>query len=533
MPLASPCHGSKYNETECATLRDEWLLSTVHMNSPSSIMAPIFANQSCDPFQPRNGSCTLGNYVKYTVEVRNSADVVATVRFAAQHNIRLVIRNTGHDYNGRSTGAGALAVWTHSLKDTQVVDWKDDVYDGKALKVGAGVAGYEALAAAHKAGLVVLTGECPSVGIAGGYAQGGGHSALSTIHGLAADNALSYDVVTATGRYVTATRDRHQDLYWALSGGGGGNYGIVVSMVVRAHPDAMVSGAKFAVQASEDDPDRIFDVIDAYHAALPAIVDAGAMSIYFFGGGFLQSPATTFFNKTGEQAAAILQPFVDAAARLNVTVTPNITQHASYYDHYDHYWGPLPAGNIQVGTTLFGGRLIDRPALAGFSATARGLARANVTFIGVGLDVSKPSGGANSNSNAVLPQWRRSIVSASLTLPWSFAAPFADMVAAQDRITNEVQPLVEAATPGGGAYMNEADFQQPGFQDVFFGSNYGRLSGVKSAWDPDGLLYAISGVGSEQWEVRRDGRLCKVAGETAAQSKVAVNTPQFLTMPSV
>lgn len=497
------------------------------MDSASSIMAPIFANQSCDPFQPKNGSCTLGNYVKYTVEVRNSADVVATVRFAAQHNIRLVVRNTGHDYNGRSTGAGALAIWTHNLKDMQVVDWKDDNYTGKALKVGAGVVGYEALEAAHKAGLVVLTGECPSVGIAGGYTQGGGHSALSTIHGLAADNALSYDVVTTTGKYITATRDRHQELYWALSGGGGGNYGIVVSMVVKAHPDATVSGAKFAVTAApDDDPDKIFAVIDAYHAALPAIVDAGVMSIYFFGSGFLQSPATTFFNKTKAEAAAILQPFVDAAARLNVTVTPNITEFGSYYDHYDHYWGPLPAGNIQVGTTLFGGRLIDRPALSNFSATAKALARANVTFIGVGLDVSKQGRGA---MNAVLPQWRRSIVTASLTLPWSFDVPFADMVAAQDRITHEVQPLVEAATPDGGAYMNEADFQQPGFQDVFFGSNYNRLAGVKRSWDPESMLYAISGVGSDQWEVRHDGRLCR-APAVAAQSRVSVNTPQFLNL---
>ncbi|KAJ3497269.1 hypothetical protein NLG97_g2029 [Lecanicillium saksenae] len=356
VPLASPCHGHNFNETDCATLRKEWLFSTVHMDSASSIMAPIFANQSCDPFQPKNGSCTLGNYVKYTVEVRNSADVVATVRFAAQHNIRLVIRNTGHDYNGRSTGAGALAVWTHNLKNTQVVDWNDGDYTGKALKVGAGVVGYEALAAAHKAGLVVLTGECPSVGVAGGYVQGGGHSALSTIHGLAADNVLSFDVVTTTGKYVTASRDRHQDLFWALSGGGGGNYGIVVSAVLKAHPDAVVSGAKFAVAAPKDDPNKIFDVIDAYHAALPAIVDAGVMSIYFFGSGFIQSPATTFFNKTKEEARKILQPFVDAAAKLNFTVTPNITEFSSYYDHYDHYWGPLPAGNIQVGTTLFGGR---------------------------------------------------------------------------------------------------------------------------------------------------------------------------------
>ncbi|KAJ3472158.1 hypothetical protein NLG97_g11237 [Lecanicillium saksenae] len=136
--------------------------------------------------------------------------------------------------------------------------------------------------------------------------------------------------------------------------------------------------------------------------------------------------------------------------------------------------------------------------------------------------------------NAVLPQWRRSIVTASLTVPWSFEVPFSDMVAAQDRITNEVQPLVEAATPGSGAYMNEADFQQRNFQEVFFGTNYELLHKVKSRWDPNSMLYAISGVGSDQWEVKQDGRLCQAPTTVqAAQSRVAVNTPQFLSMGNV
>ena len=79
--------------------------------SSSSVMAPFFANQSCDPFQPKHRPCELGNYVRYAVDASGVADVQQAIAFAASEDIRLVIRNTGHDYLGRSTGAGSLAVW--------------------------------------------------------------------------------------------------------------------------------------------------------------------------------------------------------------------------------------------------------------------------------------------------------------------------------------------------------------------------------------------------------------------------------------
>ncbi|KAJ6467778.1 hypothetical protein C8R45DRAFT_473818 [Mycena sanguinolenta] len=513
VPLGSPCHAPHYNAIECATLQSEWLFSPVHYNSSSSVQAPIFANASCDPFTAENSPCKFGNYVRYAVNASEASDISATLHFASQKNIRLVVRNTAHDYLGRSTGAGALAVWTHHLKDIELLDWDDESYTGPALKLGAGIQGFEALEAAHAEGLVVVTGECPTVGIAGGYTQGGGHSALSTIFGLSADNTLAFEVVLANGTLVNATASENSNLFWALSGGGGGNYGVVYSMTVRAHRDNIVSGASFTVSAPDDD--AYAAAVDAFHAALPNIVDAGIMIIYYFGTGFLQIPAMTAYNMTSDEAAAALASFFSTLPSINATVSVNYTEFSSYYDHYNHYFGPLPTGTIQVGIELFGGRLIPRSVVPSFSVTTRALSDLGVTFIGVGLDVSR----FKDRNNAVLPQWRDSIVSASLTLPYSFTVPFAEMVTEQDAITNQVQPLVEAATPRAGAYMNEADFQQANWQETFFGINYPALLTIKRQYDPTGLFYATAAVGSDAWTVQADGRMCAALNEAQNSGK--------------
>lgn len=102
-------------------------------------------------------------------------------------------------------------------------------YNGSALKVGAGVRGGDAAEFAAQYGYRVVVGDCPDVGMAGGYTQGGGHSLLTGLYGLGADNVLEWEVVTASGQHIVATPNQNKDLYWALSGGGGGTYGIVVS----------------------------------------------------------------------------------------------------------------------------------------------------------------------------------------------------------------------------------------------------------------------------------------------------------------
>ncbi|KAK7936684.1 uncharacterized protein PG986_015122 [Apiospora aurea] len=507
VPLGAPCHDPSYDEATCESLRSQWQWETIHMESSSSVMTPLFANQSCDPFQPRARPCELGNYVRYAVDATGADDVRAAIAFAQSRNVRFVTRNTGHDFLGRSTGAGALAVWTHHLKNIEFLEW-----------------GYEILRAARDRGLVVVGGECTTVGIAGGYTQGGGHSALSTNFGLSADNVLSWEVVTADGELRTASRTEEADLYWALGGGGGSTFGVVVSVTAKAFPDAVVSGATLSFDTADNghSTESLYAGIDAFHEALPAMVDAGTMVVSVFNTSSFSIMSLTAYNKTQEDVQGILEPFESALESLGVNYTAAFTQSDTYHDHIDTYFGPLPQGIVQVGIWHYGARLI--PAL--LSDAWRFVIEQGATWTGVATDVSsfdgsdKTGGGGGGGSNSVHPAWRDALVHAVLYLPWSFEAPWADMVALLDKMTDVIIPAIEAATPGSGAYVNEADWRQPNFQETFWGTNYPRLLDIKKKYDPDDFFYATVGVGSEVWVVDEDGRMCAAAaGPKAWKSK--------------
>jgi FAD/FMN-containing dehydrogenase len=137
---------------------------------------------------------------------------------------------------GKSTGANALSIWTHFLQETQwIEDFDSPTYRGVAVKAEAGVTAEILYEQADARGYAVVGGECPvscktvhvprhsdlgqTVGMAGGYTQGGGHSMLGSMYGLAADQTLSFEVITTEGEFLTASPTENHDLYWALSGG--------------------------------------------------------------------------------------------------------------------------------------------------------------------------------------------------------------------------------------------------------------------------------------------------------------------------
>lgn len=107
IPMGSPCHDTTvlpfhnitngYNATACQVVRDGWRIPEYMQNFPSSIMAPYYDHRSCNPFDPPSTLCQIGNYVRLAINVTEKADIVAALRFVKLHNIRLVIKNTGHE----------------------------------------------------------------------------------------------------------------------------------------------------------------------------------------------------------------------------------------------------------------------------------------------------------------------------------------------------------------------------------------------------------------------------------------------------
>jgi len=324
VPIGSPCHYSAfgpYDEIQCEALRAAWTNPLTHDRTTSSMMSSCFVNRSCDAFSAPSDPCVVGAHVPYTVNATTAEDYRKTLQFVREKNIRLVIRNTGHDYLARSTGAGALALWMHHKKEIEVVDYDSKWYCGKAFKVGAGIQGFEAHAAASASGFVVATGTCPSVGIAGGFSQGAGLSPLSSMHGMAADNVLEWEVITTSGEHLVATPDKNSDLYWGLLGGGGGTYTAVLSMTVRAHPTYPVTAMNMTFTYGDNGVSKedFYSVVALFLTTLPVIVDTGASVIWLVAGNMFVITPVVAPNQSIEQVTALLKPTTDKLNELGIS----------------------------------------------------------------------------------------------------------------------------------------------------------------------------------------------------------------------
>ncbi|EAW11671.1 FAD-dependent oxidoreductase [Aspergillus clavatus NRRL 1] len=513
-PLAQACHDPYYNETECQYLQKHWTLPALHDISPSSIMAAAVAKDTCDAFTPRSKPCAPGDMVVYSVNASSPDDFSRTIRFSQQRNIRLVIRNTGHDYLGKSTGAGALSIWTHYLKDIEFVNYTSSSYTGPAFTMAAGVQGSDIYNVANGRGLVVVGGECASVGPVGGYTQGGGHSALSSRFGLAADQVLEWQVVDGTGRLLTASPTQNPDLYWALSGGGGGTYGVVYSMTVKAFPDFPVTGVVLQFDTKNTSSKDFFQAVSYYHRDLPTYTAAGGMAIaQITRSSFLLTPLT-LPNKTTEEARSLIAPFIHELETLHIPYQLNITQSATYLEHYKKLIEPNPTQLVQNGQ--YGGRLLPLNVIESnntqLTEAVKTITQDGVVFVGIGLNVSSSVVGDVWNS--VLPAWRTAALSVLLSTDWPAGANRSTMKTLADRMTSKWVPILTALSPDSGCYMNEADPQQPDWPQTFYGRNYETLYAIKKRYDPFDTFYASTAVGSGDWQVKTDGRLCRVKGNT-------------------
>ncbi len=156
-----------------------------------------------------------------------AADVVAGVGFAREHGLPLSVRGGGHSVAGTAVCEGGLMLDLAGMKGIRVDPARRIARAQPGLTLGEFDRETQAF------GLATTTGVISVTGIAG-LTLGGGLGWLNGKHGLACDNLLAADVVTADGRLLTASAEEHADLFWALRGGSG-NFGIVTAFTYRLH----------------------------------------------------------------------------------------------------------------------------------------------------------------------------------------------------------------------------------------------------------------------------------------------------------
>ncbi len=156
-----------------------------------------------------------------------AADVIAAVNFAREHGQTVAVRGGGHNVAGLASVDDGIVIDLSLMRAVHV----DPA--ARTARVQGGATGGDLDHETQAFGLATPSGIISTTGVAG-LTLGGGFGWLSRKHGLAADNLLSVDVVTAAGEFVTASKDDRADLFWGIRGGGG-NFGIVTSFEFQLH----------------------------------------------------------------------------------------------------------------------------------------------------------------------------------------------------------------------------------------------------------------------------------------------------------
>ena len=207
---------------------------------------------------------------------------------------------------------------------------------------------------------------------------------------MAADQVLEWEVVTGEGQLIRASRTHNSDMYWGLSGGEGGTYGVVYSLTSKVHKDIPVAGADLTISSTGISTDTFYKAIGYYHAFLPNISRAGGESLHLISQNLFAIAPITFPGASGAvEVARLLKPFTEYLTQLGIQYDLNITQFPSFLSEYR---AMFPPSLDKVGVALYGGRLIPHSVIEtnndALTAVVGNIVEDGGNFVGFGLDVS-------------------------------------------------------------------------------------------------------------------------------------------------
>ncbi|MGH3878203.1 MAG: FAD-binding oxidoreductase [Actinophytocola sp.] len=402
-------------------------------------------------------------------------DVQACVEAAAAARFPIAARSGGHSYAGYSNQDEALIV---DLGPMSAVNPR-----GPRAEIGAGARLIDVYAGLSVEGRCVPAGSCPSVGIAG-LTLGGGIGVLSRKYGLTCDLLESAQVVKADGSLVTASLESEPDLFWALRGGGGGNFGIVTSFTFNTvvAPALTVFALRFPAGSAADVVEAWQNWADGVAEMWSnCVVSAGSPPSVRVGGCFVGSPELCRIH--------LNRFFALAPAPTSELVTAK-----SYLDTMRHFAGCSDRSVEQCRPAAQGGEL-DRSS---FVASSRILAK----------PVSDPAAlvsllDGRSELDLMLDSLGGEV---SFTRPEQTAFPhrdalasvqiYANATAGRQSATRQVREVLESLGRLAGqlGYVNYIDPNMPNWESAYYGGNISRLQDIAARYDPDGVFAFAQGI---------------------------------------
>ncbi|KAL4876180.1 hypothetical protein BJY04DRAFT_231890 [Aspergillus karnatakaensis] len=477
-----------------------------------------------DILTPLLDTCEQGSVSTKYVDARSVEDVQRTLVFAGENKLRLVVKNTGHDYMGRSSAPDSFGLWMHNMQPPIELN-KDFTPDGcfessgDSITFGAGQQFGGIYDFVEANGYRIAGGSSLTVGAAGGWITGGGHSMLTNELGLGVDNVQQLKAVLPNGTHVTANRCQNQDLFFALRGGGGGTFAVITEMTSRVHAKKDIQFVNMAfTNLGPLAQAKLMDIL----------VSNGEKWAEEGWGGYIYcfSIATGIYIGTGllthEEAVESMQPLIKFATTLNLGVV-KVETTDNFRAGLEDFVSVQKIGIAPGSAWALSSRIVKREHFA--EEKQAELSSLLADFLGKQQKPLEPSlqilvlcltmptvysknipesdrpGGPGAAS--ISPHWRDGIWQALHFRAYDGTITNPKLVRQIAQNAHEAMDPLRAFAPDSGAYINEADPWEPDYINSFWGQeNYERLLRIQKEVDPENLLTVHRGVGWDENDER-------------------------------
>ncbi|WP_082591341.1 FAD-binding oxidoreductase [Duganella sp. Root198D2] len=419
------------------------------------------------------------------IKCNSVEDVRTGLAFVRNNRLAVTPRCGGHSWAGTSTTTGIVLNVT-PMNAIQV-------NANGTTKVGAGARLAEVYDTLIANGVCIPSGTCLTVGIAG-ITMGGGIGILDRQFGLTCDNLLAAEVVTADGRLLSCDAHTEPELFWALRGGGGGNFGVATSFTFKTHriEDITVARADFRFQ----DFAAMFDAWQRWPQSLPDNIWA---QIYMqFGSSGASCTVTAYCLGT----SSFLQPYWNAFLAATGVASNDMSTAISQLPYRDVAWsmctgiplkecslsGYSPEGRKtrydEVLSSDFFNALLPAAGIAALNQSVKDAMAAGIS----GSYIFDHMGGAISRvaEDASAFVHRKALFSVEYAT-WQSRAVY------DTTFPNRMRGVMKAWS-SGGAYVNYLDPLLKEWQPAYYGANYARLSKIKKQYDPGRVFNMFQGV---------------------------------------